>query len=329
MVVVKDKKINSMPKVSVAVISYNQEKYIRKAVESILAQNTVFDVQIVIGDDCSTDGTQQILLELDRAYPGRLQLVFNSKNLGISENAYNVRRLCKGEYLALLDGDNYWLDDDKLQRQVDFLDRHPEYIGCAHDIEVVDKNGKPYLGPYYALHKKGKVCTLKDIEQGYLPGQIGTWVFKNIFKDMTEVQLAAYRNCNSVGDSKLAMVLALYGDIYIYDQKMSALRMITDETSFSSHSYNSNLSLDYLDWLEARERLAKEAFSRTVDYRIMRYDIFYHSVVLVVKRFDRANWQIYLKVRKRLKQLKFKHLYVLKRGLVRAFEILVKRGCCE
>ncbi len=311
-----------MPKVSVAIITYNHEAYIRQAVESVLRQVTDFAVQVVIGEDCSTDATKEILLELDRAYPGRLELLFNDVNLGMSENAFRVRQRCTGEYLALLDGDNYWTATDKLQRQVDFLDSHPEYIGAAHQVAVVDRNGDPYRGPYYGKHKDGARFSLKDAEAGYLPGQIGTWLFRNIFKQMRPDQLAAYRACHSVGDSKLALLLALYGDIYIDRRQMSAFRLVLDGDSFSAHSYRHNLSLDYLDWIEAREQLAATAFGRQVDYRPMRYDIFCHSVILLVKRFNRQNWQIYRTVSRRLKNLRFKHLYVVKK----AFQKLFNRG---
>lgn len=113
--------------VSVVVITYNHAKYIRQCLDSILAQEVNFEYSIVVGDDASTDGTQDILREYQQQFPVKFSLILNSQNEGISKNYQNVLKQCRGKYVALCEGDDYWCDELKLKRQVDFLELHPNY----------------------------------------------------------------------------------------------------------------------------------------------------------------------------------------------------------
>ena len=136
------------PKVSVAVITYNHSRYIAQAVESVLAQRTSFPFEIVIGDDCSTDGTGEILQALQSRFPDKIRLIRHPVNLGLlgKKNLVATFAECRGGYLAYLEGDDYWGDPGKLQRQADLLDAEPGFIGCFHDIQML-KDG-PGPEPY-------------------------------------------------------------------------------------------------------------------------------------------------------------------------------------
>src|SRR5579864_5088925 len=118
-------------KVSVMMITYNHERFIAQALESVLAQRVNFDYEIVIGEDCSTDRTREILLEFCRRYPKRIVPLLKDKNVGAMRNVEATLAACRGQYLALLEGDDYWTCEDKLQRQIDFLDEHPDYAICC------------------------------------------------------------------------------------------------------------------------------------------------------------------------------------------------------
>lgn len=134
-------------KVSVSLITYNHEKYIRQSVESILMQEVNFDYEIVIGEDCSTDRTRDILLGLQAKYPDKIRLLLPEENLGMVKNFATTLGACQGEYIAMLDGDDYWTSSHKLQKQVDFLDRHRECAICFHNVTAFyeDKSQGPYL----------------------------------------------------------------------------------------------------------------------------------------------------------------------------------------
>ena len=115
--------------VSVAVITYNMEGYLRQLLDSILKQKTSFKYEIVVDDDYSPDNSRQVLLEYQDRYPGIFTLSLRDKNVGGSKNMYGVLKQCRGKYIAILEGDDWWEAEDKLQYQYDFMETHPEYIG--------------------------------------------------------------------------------------------------------------------------------------------------------------------------------------------------------
>ena len=124
-------------KVSVCVVTYNQEKYIRQCLQSIVDQETDFDFEVIVGDDCSTDGTRAIVQEFADKYPGLVKPIFYEKNIGVWKNYSTVHKSAKGEYVAHLDGDDYALPG-KLQAQVDVLDSHSNISYTVHAVKVVD-----------------------------------------------------------------------------------------------------------------------------------------------------------------------------------------------
>ena len=119
-------------KVSVLLRTYNQASFIEEAVMSVLAQRAAFDYEVVIGDDASSDGTRGILESLTKAHPGRLRLLLRETNVGGPQNMIESYALCRGEYVAMLDGDDYWTSEEKLQRQASYLDAEPEVSICGH-----------------------------------------------------------------------------------------------------------------------------------------------------------------------------------------------------
>ena len=126
-------------KLSVAIITYNHERFIRQAVESVLAQRVGFDFEIVIGEDCSTDKTRTIVSDLQHRYPQRIVALLRPRNIGAMRNLQETLASCKGEYIAFLEGDDYWTSEDKLQRQVKFLDEHLECSISCHRVRVIDE----------------------------------------------------------------------------------------------------------------------------------------------------------------------------------------------
>jgi len=114
------------PLVSVCVITYNHEPYIRKSIDCVLAQETKFPFELVIGEDCSTDGTREIVFDYQKKYPDIIRVVTSNKNVGAHKNNLRTEKACRGKYMAFCDGDDYWHHPRKLQKQVDYLESHPE-----------------------------------------------------------------------------------------------------------------------------------------------------------------------------------------------------------
>lgn len=124
-------------KVTVLCITYNQEKFIKQALDGFVMQKTNFDFEVIVGEDCSTDHTAEIVKEYADKYPDIIKPHIRKKNLGIEDNFFEIASIPKSGYVALCEGDDYWTDPDKLQIQVDFLDTHPECSVCFHPVRIV------------------------------------------------------------------------------------------------------------------------------------------------------------------------------------------------
>ena len=132
-------------KVSVAMITFNHERFVAQAIEGALMQETKFDYEIIIGEDCSTDATRDILLDYRNRYPNRIKLVLQKTNVGPKDNFADVMRQTNGQYVAFLDGDDYWISPHKLQLQSDVMDSHPEWSMCFHATNILGEDGSESL----------------------------------------------------------------------------------------------------------------------------------------------------------------------------------------
>jgi glycosyltransferase involved in cell wall biosynthesis len=126
--------------VSVCVVTYNQEKYIAECLESLVTQQTSFKFEIIVGEDCSTDGTRAIVQQYVEQYPDLVIPLFHENNVGAVENVKRVYKATKGKYIAHLDGDDMALPN-KLQRQFDILEANPDCSICVHNMLAIDSEG--------------------------------------------------------------------------------------------------------------------------------------------------------------------------------------------
>jgi glycosyltransferase involved in cell wall biosynthesis len=133
----------TIPLVSVSMVTYNQAHYISQAIECVLRQKTDFPFELVIGEDCSTDGTREIVFEYQRKYPDVIVVITSDSNVGATENGMRTTGACRGKYIAMCDGDDYWHHPYKLQKQVDYLERHPKCGMVFSDYDIYfNKTGK-------------------------------------------------------------------------------------------------------------------------------------------------------------------------------------------
>jgi len=126
-----------MTLVSVWITTYNHEAYISEALDNVLNQKVNFDYEIVLGEDCSTDSTRKIVKAYKQKYPDKIRLFLPDKNLGMLPMFKESYALCTGKYIAWLDGDDYWTDPNKLQKQVDFMEANPDYVMCFHKTTIL------------------------------------------------------------------------------------------------------------------------------------------------------------------------------------------------
>lgn len=132
------------PLVSIKVVTYNHVNYIGKCLDSLVSQQTNFPFEVIVGEDYSTDGTREIVFNYQKKYPDLIKVVTSDQNVGVRENGIRVRKACSGKFYAICDGDDFWNDNLKLQKQIDFLESNPDYGMVYSDINVVDENDESY-----------------------------------------------------------------------------------------------------------------------------------------------------------------------------------------
>lgn len=165
---------SARPQLSVVMIAYNMERYIREALDSVLMQEVDFDYEIVIGEDRSTDGTRAIVLEYAARHPDRVRAMVRDVNLGMNRNFMETLQQARGRFVALLDSDDYWTTPHKLQTQMDYLRAHPECSICFHNTWVVYQDGERPRHPFHMAqpehlishHVPKPISTLDDLAGG-------------------------------------------------------------------------------------------------------------------------------------------------------------------
>lgn len=152
--------------VSVIVPTYNHEAFIEQCLQSILAQKTNFRIEILVGDDCSTDHTREKIIDISDKNPGKFKLLLHEKNLGPKEypgrnNAISLKLAAEGKYVAYCEGDDYWIDEYKLQKQVDFMEANPDVSLCFGSAYGLRQDGSRYV--MYPSDKKMIRFTVQDM----------------------------------------------------------------------------------------------------------------------------------------------------------------------
>lgn len=210
----------STPKVSVALIVYNHERFVQQAMESALAQRTDFEFEIVLGEDCSTDGTRRLVQRLAAEHPDRIRLLLPEKNLGLTGNVIATIAACRGEYVALLEGDDFWIDPEKLQRQADLLDRNRGLALCFTRAQVVDETGAP-IETKPVIHEVKPTYTLHDFLDRVFQPRTCTVMFRNrLFARFPD-----WYHGLPAGDFPLHVLNAEHGDFGFLDRTTAAYRI--------------------------------------------------------------------------------------------------------
>ena len=132
--------LSEIPMVSVAMVTYNHQDFIGEAIESVLMQETTFNVELVIAEDYSTDKTREIVLDYQSRFPDQIKVILQNRNIGAQKNNIALLSNLKGKYVAALEGDDYWADPLKLQKQVDFLEENEEYVIHSGKAQILKDN---------------------------------------------------------------------------------------------------------------------------------------------------------------------------------------------
>ncbi len=224
---------HTKPAVSVAVITYNMQRYLPQLLDSILMQKTDFAYEIVVDDDHSPDDSRQILLDYQRRYPDKFVLSLRDTNVRGSRNMYGVLRQCRGEYIAILEGDDWWDWDGKLQYQYDFLQSHPEYVGMYCNSWCELSTTQVIRRPRRDIQEP-MVFSYRDFQSYHffdrLPNSTDTAFFRNFFAQAPEEEVDVfYKAHDMVWDQSLALILYGRGDVYVDPRLMSHHRTIVEK----------------------------------------------------------------------------------------------------
>ena len=212
----------AVPVVSICSLAYNHEKFIRECLDGFLMQATTFPVEILIHDDASTDGTATIIREYAARYPHIIKPIYQKENQyskGVNPFLPFVYPRAKGKFIALCDGDDYWTEPSKLQMQVDFMESHPDYSGCFHNVNVVYEDGLKSMHPMLPKPLK-HTFTLQDLVAGNcIP------TCSNLFRTRLFPDFPAWYAHMRVGDWPLHVLNAEHGDIGYIDRILAVYRV--------------------------------------------------------------------------------------------------------
>ncbi len=208
---------------SIDCLTYNQEDYITDAIEGFLMQKTTFQIEILIHDDASTDGTVRIIKEYEKRFPKMIKPIYQTENQfsqGIKMQQNNQRR-AKGKYIAVCEGDDYWTDPYKLQKQVDFLEANRTYSLCVHRAHKFSQAYKKVMGEVRPSRKSRSFSVEETIEGGGELFPTNSMVYRRVLADDMP---SCYLNAG-IGDYPLAIHLALKGRVYYIDEPLSVYRV--------------------------------------------------------------------------------------------------------
>lgn len=268
-------------KLTIVVTTYNQEKYIGEAIEGFLKQKTNFDYKIVISNDASTDGTRKILNEYKEKYPTKFEIIENKQNLGAMKNFINTLAQIKDtEYVALCDGDDFWTDENKLQKQVDFLDANPDFNICCHYAKVFYQNNEK--GEQIIPNDVEDITTLEDlVKQNYIVANsvVYRWKFNNM--DLKEV----FPTDIVPGDYYVHLLHAQDGKIKTIKEVMSAYRRHSEGMWWSCENeekekFISKYGRKFLNFYNAADKYMKLPEN---SFYAQRKDIIYNIIVVYTK----------------------------------------------
>lgn len=236
--------MDNPPLVSILCITFNHEKYIHEALDSFLMQNTNFPIEIIVADDASTDGTQAVIKKYQDNYPELIKPILRKKNIGPQPNWIDAAQNCQGKYIALCEGDDYWTDPYKLQKQVDFLETNEDYSICFHKVLI--QNGEKFSDQYKKRVPIPKdTSTIADLAKGNF---INTPSILFRRKHLPN-PLPKYMNEAPIGDYPLLLNLAMHGKIKFINESMAVYRK-HDSSMWSAKTFE-HRHTKIIEYLEA------------------------------------------------------------------------------
>jgi glycosyltransferase involved in cell wall biosynthesis len=229
--------------VSVVMVTYNHEAYVSQAIESILRQETTFRFELVIGEDCSTDRTRQIVRDYESSHPGVIRVVSSESNVGASENFYRTVKSCRGEYIAFCEGDDYWQAPHKLQVQANFLETHAEFGMVHSEYDVYHMGTGQLISDFTStrgLHPPNEPDIVQIITDCRITFRIQTCTVmlrRALFAALVDADPFLHRNSHFLmGDTQLWAEVSTRAKIGYLPESLATYRQLGESASRSGEA---------------------------------------------------------------------------------------------
>lgn len=202
--------------------TYNHENFIAKAIDSVLKQKTKFNYEIIIGEDYSTDNTRNIVKAYKEKYQDKIRLFLPEKNLGMMAMTLATYSMCRGRYIAMLDGDDYWTDPLKLQKQVDFMENNPEYSFCFHNVSEYNELDDIILQTSHPSYNNADYSLIAD---SFIKADTPAYTLSVVFRNILDNPLPKWYHELPWGDVGLFCLLFKYGRAKYFTDNMGCYRV--------------------------------------------------------------------------------------------------------
>lgn len=320
-----------MVKVIVAITTYNLEAYIAQALDSVLMQKTNFEYKIVIADDCSSDGTIRIIQEYQNKYPNKIDLLLSAKNQGSLINSNRIFDGIQCEYFSFLDGDDYWIGENRLQKQVDFLDSHPNYMLCGGNTRYL-RNGMP---AEYVVEKEmcNKSYFFSEMLNNSIPFvHTSALLVRNVIFDKGIPQCYkdaeySFENCALRGEDFRRILHLELGPMYVMPDLVSVYR-IHDKGIWQGSSNCKRAIENAIGWNFYKKYFAKKYGDFFEKRAVMSYRNMMRMLVIdrnLLNRYELDEQESYLLIAL-LADLRNSAIYEPRKGIVskRILQIILK-----
>lgn len=247
--------VNDQPLVSVLVVTYNQEEYISQTIESLLDQDCQFKYEILIGEDCSTDKTREICQSYEKKYPEIVKLFLNDENKGFIKNYFSLFRHVRGKYIADCGGDDYWISTEKLRKQVEILESHPDISLVYGNWQVLNEKEKKQRNNLAEITKDwfdkdfyGKTAVRNYLNYKVMPRVVlSTSCFRSdwLKKSMVNNNEIFFGDGVVCEDLPISMALLMNGPFYLMKEELMVYRLLENSVS---HSQNREKYLKEFAW---------------------------------------------------------------------------------
>lgn len=301
--------------VSVCMLSYNHEKYIKKALDSVLMQKTNFKFEILIHDDASTDKSQEIIREYEEKYPDIVKPIYQTEN----QYSKGIKIWCqiqlpraKGKYIAFCECDDYWCDPYKLQKQYDIMEQNEDCSMCVHDVLTISEDGRKVLRAHTGCNGLNKrIISDEDITKSTLRFDTAPFHTSSFFVRLNCISdainnIPEFIKISPVGDLVLILYSALKGDFAYINEFMSHYRA----NSVGSYTQRTHFNKEYQ--ISVRERLIKALilYNEYSDYKYNEYVNDYiicndYIIDVLKKNYKNLKQDKYKNISKKFSKLKY------------------------